>query len=93
MVTGPLRVRDTTRPGHPVPCSCSVVHRAIPAILIHLLSSERVVHLGPERVVHLLAPERVVRLAPERVVHWVVGRHFTLASQDSALCKFGSVLL
>ena len=51
------------------------------------------VHLGPERVVHLLAPERVVRLAPERVVHWVVGRHFTLASQDSALCKFGSVLL
>ena len=61
-----------------------MVHRAIPAILIHLLSSERVVHLGPERV---------VRLAPERVVHWVVGRHFTLASQDSALCKFGSVLL
>ena len=61
------------------------MHRAIPAILIHLLASER--------VVHLLAPERVVRLAPERVVHWVVGRHFTLASQDSALCKFGSVLL
>ena len=91
MVTDRQRVQETTRPAH---WRCSTIHRATPAILLNL-ASESVIHsvVVGVKVVVVVVIHSLVEVVEVMVIHSVVGRRFTpitLASQDSALCKFGS---